>query len=119
MIPRHHPNPSDLLPLKPLAYLALLVLVDGPLHGYALVKAIARRTDDVVRPGPASIHRTLRELREAELIEPSPERPSPALDDARRLYFRITAFGRAVMRAETDRLQALVTEARETLGHVG
>ena len=108
-------DPADHLPLRPVKYLVLLVLAEGDVHAYALVKQIAWRTDGVVRPGPASIHRTLRQLEESGLIEETDERPAPALDDARRRYFRLTRMGREVARAETARLDAIVTQARQNL----
>ncbi len=109
-------KPENYLPLRPVHYHVLLVLAEGPLHPYALVKDIARRTEQAVRPGPASIHRTIRQLHESGLIEESDERPAPEKDDARRRYFRLTALGRDVARAETARLHALVQRAQRHLG---
>ena len=109
-------RPENYLPLRPVHYHVLLVLAEGPLHPYALVKDIARRTEEVVRPGPASIHRTIRQLQESSLIEESDERPAPENDDARRRYFRLTALGRDVAKAETARLHALVQRAQRHLG---
>jgi hypothetical protein len=40
------------------------------------------------------------------------ERPAPELDDERRRYYRITAFGIAVAKAEAARLGDLVRLAR-------
>ena len=40
------------------------------------------------------------------------ERPSPEEDDERRRYYRITALGAAVARAEAARLSGLVKLAR-------
>lgn len=111
-------NPADLLPLRPVHYHSLLVLAEGALHPYALVKRIAQRTDGLVTPGPASIHRTIRQLQESGLIEESEERPSPELDDERRRYFRLTDLGRDVALAETERLHDLVLRARRKLGDV-
>ena len=109
-------KPENYLPLRPVHYHVLLVLAEGSLHPYALVKDIARRTEEAVRPGPASIHRTIRQLQESSLIEESDERPAPENDDARRRYFRLTALGRDVAKAETARLQALVQRAQRHLG---
>ena len=102
------------LPLKPNQYLLLVALVDGDGHAYALKKEVARRTDDRVRLGPGTLHRSLARLVERNLIEESPHRPSPSRDDERRRYYRLTALGRAVLAAETDRLAALIAAARKT-----
>ena len=47
-----------------------------------------------------------------DLIVEVHERPAPELDDERRRYYRITKFGRAVARAEANRLSELVRLAR-------
>lgn len=105
-------EPEDLLPLKHLHYLILLALADQDLHGYGLKKEIHRRTEGRVSPGAGSLYRSIKQLEEGGLIVESDWRPGPALDDERRRYFRVTEWGRAVARAETERLGALVASAR-------
>jgi DNA-binding PadR family transcriptional regulator len=51
-------------------------------------------------------------LEQGLLVEPR-ERPSREEDDERRRYYRITALGTAVAKAEARRLAALVRMARE------
>jgi hypothetical protein len=51
---------------------------------------------------------------EQGLIEESDDRPDPHLDDERRRYYRLTAFGRQVARAEAARMQGLVRLARRS-----
>ena len=48
-------------------------------------------------------------------MEESEERPDPALDDERRRYYRMTGFGRRVVRAEAQRLAGAVTVAMAKL----
>ena len=102
----------DPQPLKPLVFLLLLGLAAGERHGYALKKEVAARTGGKVRPGPATLYRTLSELVERGLIEESGRRPAPELDDERRRYYRITARGRRTVLAEARRLEGLVAAAR-------
>jgi hypothetical protein len=45
------------------------------------------------------------------MIEASGDRQDPALDDERRHYYRLTAFGRRVVQAEAVRLARLVRQA--------
>ena len=99
-------------PLKPAHYLILLALAEGDLHGYALKKAITRRTDGQVKLGAGSLYRALSQLVDAGHIEHSDWRPSPGLDDERRTYFRLTARGRTAATNETNRLAQLVASAR-------
>jgi hypothetical protein len=51
----------------------------------------------------------------AGLVEESGERPDPELDDERRRYYRMTALGRRVVRAEAQRLAGAVTIAMARL----
>lgn len=104
-----------LLPLHPEAFRILIVLRNGPAHGYALVKELER---DPGRPGrvlPANLYRRMRTLLEQGLIAESERRPDPAVDDQRRRYFRITDLGESVARAEAERLQHLLAGAVDLL----
>jgi len=106
---------DKLLPLHPEAFRILLVLRAGELHGYALVKELER---DPGRPGrvlPANLYRRIRSLQESGLIEESDRRPEMDMDDERRRYFRVTALGESVARAEAHRLDALLAGARDLL----
>src|SRR5712691_11186118 len=104
-------RPADLLPLKPLHFLMLLTLVDGERHAYGVKKDLASRGAhrDV---GPGTLYRSIAQLIDAGLIDESDRRPVAELDDERRRYYRLTAFGRRVVVAEAARLDELVTAAR-------
>jgi DNA-binding PadR family transcriptional regulator len=107
-----NPDPSELLPLRPVAYQVLLALADGERHGYAIVQDISQRTAARMDLEPGNLYRTLKWMLDRQLIEESDRRPAPDLDDERRRYYRITRFGWRVGVAETSRLEALVAEAR-------
>jgi len=102
----------DYPPLKPTHYLILVSLAEADLHGYALKKAITRRTDGRVTVGAGSLYRSIGQLVEYGYIEESDARPAEGLDDERRTYFRLTRAGRKAAAAETDRLAQLVAGAR-------
>lgn len=55
---------------------------------------------------------TVKRLLESRLIEESAQRPDPQLDDQRRRYYRLTAVGEQVVRAEVRRYADLVAVAR-------
>jgi DNA-binding PadR family transcriptional regulator len=99
------------VPLKPNDFHILFSLLDGPLHGYGIAKAILERTDGGVRLEAGNLQRTLRKLVRQKLVSPSPDRPDPEDDDARRNYWRITKEGRAAVAEEALRLRRLVREA--------
>jgi DNA-binding PadR family transcriptional regulator len=99
------------LPLHPLEFRILLVLLDGASHGYRIVKAIEDREADGSRIYPANLYRRIRDLLEKGLIEASPP-PRGEEADARRTYVRVSVLGRKVARAEAKRLESLVEDAR-------
>ena len=103
---------EELLPLKPAHYLILLALTGGDRHGYAVKKEVIRRTDGKVKLGAGSLYRSISQLVDLDLIEVSGWRPDPSVDDERRQYYRLTELGRAAALAETERLAALVQDAR-------
>jgi len=103
-LPRH----EAFLPLKPHWFHVLLSLADREQHGYGIMQEVLARTGGKVRLWPATLYGTLKRLIDEELIEESAERPAPEQDDARRRYYRLTALGRGVLAAESQRLEDLV-----------
>ena len=103
----------ELLPLKPAWFHILLALADGAQHGYAVRSLVEERTEGRVKLWPATLYGSFRELSEEALIEAldGPEDPD---DDARRQYYRLTRRGSELLKAEADRLQALVDAARSS-----
>jgi DNA-binding PadR family transcriptional regulator len=105
-------NPQDVLPLTPTVFHILLALADGERHGYSIMQEVERITDGKVQMGPGTLYGTIKRMLEAHLIEETDERPDPQMDDERRRYYRITDFGQRVIRAEIQRLNALLAIAR-------
>ena len=102
------------LPLTPAAFHIMLSLADGERHGYSILREVETRTDGALKLGPTTLYRSIRQMLAAGLIQETEERPDPAMDDERRRYYRLTAFGRRVALAETRRLERLVAMARAT-----
>jgi DNA-binding PadR family transcriptional regulator len=100
------------LPLSPHQFQILLALTDAERHGYGIILEIAERTRGAMRLGTGTLYTALARLAENGLVADSARRPSPADDDDRRRYYRLTPLGRAVLRAEAARLEALVRQAR-------
>lgn len=119
MTPTTRP-PHDLLPLTPTVLHILLVLADEERHGYSIMQAVSRLTAGMIHMGPGTLYGTIKRMLEAGLIEETAERPDPALDDERRRYYRLSAFGERVAKAEVERLAALVAsaQAQKLLGGV-
>ncbi len=104
-------NVDSILPLKPTDFLVLMVLADSERHGYGIVQDIAEHTDGKIRLVPGNLYSVLRRLMSLQVIDETPHRPAPDLDDERRRYYRITAFGNRVLTAEAERMRDLVAVA--------
>lgn len=87
------------------------MLLDGPAHGYRIVKEIEDREKALPSIYPGNLYRRIRDLRGKRLLE---EVPPPLASDAdpRRKYFSPTSLGEAVAKAEGARLESLLKEAR-------
>jgi DNA-binding PadR family transcriptional regulator len=66
----------------------LLLLAEGPLHGYQMIRQIAERSQDLWRPSPGSVYPTLQLLVDEGLIVAN------ETDGSKRL-FELTDEGRA------------------------
>src|ERR1700721_3044668 len=106
------PATQSLLPLTPPVFHILLALADDERHGYGIMQDVAWQTNDALQLGPGTLYGCLKRMLAAGLVEESDERPDPAMDDERRRYYRMTALGRRVVRAEAERLAGAVTAAR-------
>ena len=110
---RHAGRPPEAyLPLPPATFHILLALADGKLHGYAIMKGVAARSEGSVRLGPGTLYGSLKRLLEADLVEERGERADPERGDERRRYYQLTPLGLSVARAEARRLEAMVRAAR-------
>ena len=98
-------RPSKTLPTASLHI--VLALLDGELHGYALMRQVDDQSDGAVRMGPGTLYGTLNRLVADGLIVETTDRAERA-DGERRRYYELTANGRAVALEELARLQTLV-----------
>ncbi len=102
---------STRLPLKPIVFQILLVLLERERHGYSIVRQIERQADRRERIEAGTLYRTLRTMLRDGLIVESDARPDPELDDQRRRYFGVTDIGRTLAQAEAQRLSELLNKA--------
>jgi DNA-binding PadR family transcriptional regulator len=102
-------KPSDaILPLTPISFEVLLALLDGELHGYAILQTVESRLAGKLPLRTGTMYRALARLMEEGLIE----RSGADDEDPRRRYYRITQHGRHTARAEARRLADQVDAAR-------
>ena len=102
------------LPLPPATFHVLMALAAGERHGYGIIQDVEEATDGDLRLSAGTLYRTLQRLVERGMIAEASSKTIRALDDPRRRYYRLTAFGAAVARAETARLARMVRIARAT-----
>lgn len=93
-------------PLRPLVLQILLLLHESERHGYAIMQEVNARAGSTLILGPGTLYRTIKELREQELIEEG------AVDDSRKRVYRLTRKGQQTARAEVERMAAIVERAR-------
>jgi DNA-binding PadR family transcriptional regulator len=102
---------------KPLPAASLhvaLALLDGELHGYALMRRVEELSDGKVRMGPGTLYGTLNRLVETGLIEETTARKGRG-DNERRRYYQLTANGRLIAIDELTRLSHLVRRTKRHL----
>ena len=110
MIDKHEID--SLLPLPPATFHILLAVAEEDRHGYAIIQDVAMRTDGELKLSAGTLYRSIQRMLEQGLITETRERPAPEDDDERRRYYRITALGTVVAKAEARRLTQLVRMAR-------
>ena len=104
-------SPADLLPLKPVETLILSMLTAGERHGYGIRQDVLDYTRGRIELEAGSLYRHIRRLEMDGLLEASAAK-SPA-EDERRIYYRLSTFGRRVLAAEMLRLRELVRLAEQ------
>jgi len=107
-----------MLPLSPIDLQILLVLSQGEVHGYGLMKAVDEQSAGKVRLEVGSLYRVIKRLLGNGLIEET--RPG-AGDTAEktagrgpkpRRFYHVSEFGREVAAAEAGRLLEVLETAR-------
>lgn len=102
-------DPGDLIPLKQSTYRVLLALPDGELmHGYAIMQGLAEMSGGRESILPGTLYAALARMVDDGLVEAEEAPDDDCSGGPKRRYYRRTAFGRAVARAESERLRALL-----------
>jgi DNA-binding PadR family transcriptional regulator len=109
LVPKNPPN----TPLTPAVLHILLALATEPRHGYGIMKEVESDSQGKVKMGPGTLYGSLGRMMEAGLIGESDKKVDPKLDDERRIYYQITALGKATLAAELDRYREVVAVARK------
>jgi DNA-binding PadR family transcriptional regulator len=99
------------LPLPTATFHILAALSSGERHGYGIIQDVEARTGGALRLSAGTLYRTIQRLLDQGLIT-EPPRAAVRREDPRRRYYRISALGTAVARAEAERLAQLVSIAQ-------
>ena len=105
-------DPAELIPLKHSTYRVLLALAEGELHGYAIMQALSEMTDGRETILPGTLYAALARMVDEGMLETVKGNGGESAGGPRRRYYRRTDFGRAVARAESERLRALLEIAQ-------
>ena len=106
-------DPSALLPLTSLTYHVLLALADANRHGYGIIKEVEERTEGQMELETGTLYAAMKRMRDDGTIESVPTSERPPNEDSRRRTYRLTPFGKNVLRAESQRLAQLLGIAAE------
>jgi PadR family transcriptional regulator PadR len=97
-------------PLSEQTYFILLSLQSGPKHGYAVAKDVQALSKERVKLSVSTLYTTLKRLLDDDWIRLKDE-TSTGPGKPRKIY-ELTNKGGNVLRAEVQRLDALVSAAR-------
>lgn len=100
--------------MPPASLHVAVALLDGELHGYALMTRVAELSGGAVRMGPGTVYGTINRLVADGLIEESTDLVTRD-DGDRRRYYRLTSAGRATAVEEVARLQRMVDQVARHL----
>lgn len=106
-------NANEKPSLTPAVFHILLALSGGELHGYGIMKQVEADSQNKVKMGAGTLYGSIKRMLDAELIKESVKRIDAEMDDERRIYYQITAAGEKALANELERLQSIVSLARE------
>src|ERR1700761_217988 len=106
-------------PLSSATLHILLALAGGNLHGYGIIKEVARNSDGHYRLGPGTLYDNLKKLIGTGLVADVPtsssKRRAASAQEEDRRFFSLTREGKDALAKEVDRLQGVVTKAKARL----
>jgi DNA-binding PadR family transcriptional regulator len=90
-----------------------MTLSGGDRHGYGIRQDILEYTEGRLSVEAGNLYRHIRALEDDGLVQDVPAKRGASESDERRIYYRLTPFGKRVLAAETLRLRSLVQLAVE------
>ena len=99
--------------LTPAVFHILLALSGGELHGYGIMKQVESDSQGKVKMGAGTLYGSLKRMLDAGLVAESGKRIDLEMDDARRIYYRITGVGEKSLATELERYRHIVGVAKK------
>ena len=99
--------------LTPAVFHILLALSTEERHGYGIMKQVETDSLGKVKMGPGTLYGSIKRMLDSGLIEESEPRVDPAMDDARRIYYKMTGSGERALKDELNRYSHLVDLTRK------
>ncbi|MFC5461395.1 PadR family transcriptional regulator [Massilia niabensis] len=99
------PDYSKYLPLSEATYY-ILVALDEPLHGYAIMQKVEAMSEGTVVIGPGTLYGAFSTLEKQGLI-------AMVKEEARRKYYALTERGREVLAEQLRRLHIMVRNGKD------
>ena len=100
-------------PLTPAVFHILLALSTAERHGYGIMKEVEADSERRVTMGAGTLYGSLKRMLDAGLVAESGKRVDPKLDDARRIYYKLTGTGKRALAQELERLRNIVVRAQD------
>jgi DNA-binding PadR family transcriptional regulator len=100
-------------PLTPAVLHILLALSTRERHGYGIMKQVESDSRGKVNMGPGTLYGSLSRMIDTGLIRESDKKVDSKVDDARRVYYKITGHGKKVLAAELERYREVVAVAKQ------
>ena len=95
-------------PLTPAVFHILLSLATGEKHGYEIMRQVKRDTNGKVKMGNGTLYGSIKRMLNDKLIESTGHKLDSAIDDERRIYYKLTDFGQQTLHAEMQRYVEVV-----------
>jgi DNA-binding PadR family transcriptional regulator len=107
-------NEHEALPLREATFFILLSLAAEPKHGYAIMKEVAKLSDGRIEFSTGTLYGAIKRLLAQDWIE-RVETDEPSDSGREQKVYALTATGRRIFSAETNRLAGLARIAQTRL----
>ncbi|MFF2014141.1 PadR family transcriptional regulator [Streptomyces sp. NPDC058195] len=97
-------------------YFILAALLDGPLHGYGIIKATEQATDGRLKLAVGTLYGALERMERSGLVAADREE---VVDGRPRRYYRLTQDGTRTLAQEAQRMRQAAAVVTGRLGSLG